>query len=60
MVSDTKIDESFPKSQFLINGLSDPFRIDRNVYRGGILLHIPNKLLSVEPIPSECFSVELN
>ena len=63
MISETKIDESFPKSQFLIKGFSDPFRIDRNVHAGGILLYvredIPTKLLSIEPIPSKCFSLSL-
>ena len=64
MISETNINESFPKSQFLIKGFSDPFRIDRNVHGRGILLYvredIPTKLLSIEPIPSECFFVELN
>ena len=63
MISEKKIDESFPKSQFLIKGFSDPFRIDRNVHARGILLYvredIPTKLLSIEPIPSECFSLSL-
>ena len=36
IISETKINKSFPKSQFLINGFSDPFCIDRNVHRGGI------------------------
>ena len=40
MISETKIDESFLKSQFLIKGLSDPFRIDRNIQGGGILLYV--------------------
>ena len=31
MLSDTKIDDSFPKGQFMIKGFGDPFRIDRNV-----------------------------
>ena len=64
MISKTKIDEIFPKSQFLINGFSYPFRADQNVHEGGILLYvrenIPTKLLSIEPIPPECFFVELN
>ena len=55
---------SFPKSQFLIKGFSDPFHIDRNLHGGGIFLYVredtPTKLLSTEPIPSECFFVELN
>ena len=40
-ISETKIDESFPKSQFLIKGFSNPFRIvNRNVHGGGILLYV--------------------
>ena len=39
-------------------------RVDRNVHGGGILLYvtgnIPSKLLSIEPIHSKCFFVELN
>ena len=30
MISETKLDSSFPTGQFLINGYNDPFRIDRN------------------------------
>ena len=40
MVSDTKIDDTFPKSQFLIEGFSKPFRFDRTEKVGGILLYI--------------------
>ena len=61
MISEAK---SLPRSQFLIKGFSDHFLIDRNVHEGGILLYArenkPAKLLSMEPIPSECFFVELN
>ena len=64
MISEAKTDKSFPKSQFLIKGFSDPFHIDRNVHGGGTLIHvredISRKLLSIEPIPSECFFVDLN
>ena len=38
MVSETKIDDTFPKSQFLIQGYSTPFRKDRTSKGGGILL----------------------
>ena len=31
MISETKLDESFPTSQFMINGLRAPFRLDRNI-----------------------------
>ena len=64
MNSETKIEDSFPESNFLVNGFSDPFRIDRNIHEGVILFYvrknIPAKLLLIEPIPSEGFFVELN
>ena len=40
MVSETKIDDTFLKSQFLIEGFSKPFRLDRIAKGGGILLYI--------------------
>ena len=64
MISETIIDNSFPKGQFLIKGFCEPFRIDRNIHGGGILFYvredIPVKLLFVEPLPTECFFVEIN
>ena len=35
MISETKIDESFPLSQFMIDGFSMPYRRDRNAHGGG-------------------------
>ena len=35
MISETKLDSSFPTGQFLINGYSEPFKIDRNS-QGGV------------------------
>ena len=40
MVSETKIDHTFPESQFLIKGFSKPFRLDRTAKGGRILLYI--------------------
>ena len=31
MLSETKVDDKFPKGQFLMKGFADPFRIDSNV-----------------------------
>ena len=63
-LSETKIDNNFPKGQFLMKGFGDPFRMDRNVNGGGILCYvredIPVKLLSVETLPTESFFVEIN
>ena len=36
--SETKLDDSYPTSQFIIDGYSKPFRLDRDSNGGGILL----------------------
>ena len=63
MISETKIDDSFPIANFLIDGFSQPYRIDRNSSGGGIMLYvredIPSNLLKVESLPIEVFYVEL-
>ena len=48
MISETKIDDTSPESQFLIEGFSKPFRLDRTTKGGGILLYIR------EDIPCRC------
>ena len=64
MISETKLDESFPTSQFFMNGFSSPHRLDRNCNGGCILLYIrqdiPSKLLSIEGDLTEVFFVEIN
>ena len=63
MISETKIDASFPIGQFLLKGYSTPVRLDRNTHGGGILLYIrediPSKLLLVEENLIEGFFVNL-
>ena len=64
MISETKLDESFPTSQFFMKGFSSPHRLDRNCNGGGILLYIrediPSKPLSIERDLTEAFFVEIN
>ena len=64
MVSETKLDNSFPEGQFLIDGYSPPIRIDRDIHGGGLMLFvkedIPCKLLSLENKPMEGFYKERN
>ena len=52
MVSEAKLDDSFPKGQFLIEGFHSTFRFDRNRNSGRIMIYvqedIPAKLLSHE------------
>ena len=66
MVSETKIDMSFPTSQFVIQGFAAPFRLDRTNAGGGILVYvrddIPSKLLNISYVSSdtECLAIEIN
>ena len=50
IVTETKLDSTFPTSQFVINGYSEPYRFDRNRNGGGVLIYIrediPSKLLA--------------
>ena len=59
MISETKLDESFPTNQFMINGFSAPFRLDLNDKGGGIILYIrediPSRLVSTESSQVEGF-----
>ena len=52
MVSETKLDGTFPKSQFLMQGYSTPFIKSRTSKGGGILLYIkedvPCKIIKTE------------
>ena len=49
LISETKLDSSFPSGKFVIKGYITPFRLDRNQNRGGLLLYvredIPCKIL---------------
>ena len=63
MISESKLDDSFPDSQFLIEAFSKPFRLDRNRSGGGIMLFnrsdIPVKVISTDKNPFENFYAEL-
>ena len=64
MISESKLDDSFHDSQFLIEGFSKTFRLDRNRNGGGAMLFIrsdvPAKVISTDKDPFESFYVELN
>ena len=66
MISETKTDELFPLSQFMIDGFSMPYRLDRNAHGGGILVYFRNniteKLLKLGNLPSdiEVIFIEMN
>ena len=65
MVSETKINNGFPVDNFVIDGFSTPYRLDRDSNGGGIVLYvredIPSNLLATdEKNHIESFYVELN
>ena len=65
MVSETKLDDTFPTAQFLMQGFSTPFRNDRTSKGGGILLYvredIPCKIIKTETDAYyEGFFIEIN
>ena len=63
MITETKLDDSFPTMQFNIEGYYT-FRLDRNEYGGGILLYvrddIPYKFIPMMNSTIEAFFIELN
>ena len=40
IITESKLDQSFPSQQFCIEGFSFPFRLDRNTNGGGIIIYI--------------------
>ena len=57
LISETKIDDSFPEAQFYYNGYSLPHRKDRSIGAGGLLLYvnenIPSKKLKGLILPDD-------
>ena len=57
LIIETKIDGTFPTSQFLMSGYSNVYWLDRNDKGGGIMLFIKDNLITF--LVSEfCFSEE--
>ena len=63
VISEKKLDDSFPESQLKIPGYSSPFRLDRDQNGGCIMVFvcedITAKLLSFEDKPIEALFIEL-
>ena len=66
LVSGTKLDDSFPTAQCLLDGFSKPYRLVRCWNGGGILLYVKDDiyscLLTDHRLPDnlECFFTEIN
>ncbi len=65
-IAETKLDNTFPTSQFILEGFHPPFRYDRNRFGGGILVYVrngvPAKELKEYQLPDniECGFLEIN
>ena len=57
LISETKLDNTFPRGQFIIEGYKKPIRLDRNCHGGGILFFIrddlPCKELTSHTFPND-------
>ena len=66
LISETKIDNTFPVSQFYVPGYWVPYRLDCTENGGGIILyvkkHIPCRILSKFTLEKEIesFAIEIN
>ena len=66
IITETKLDEAYPISQFHIDGCSMPYRLDRNRNGGGVIIYvredIPSKILRKHFSPNdiEGIFVEVN
>ena len=65
-IAETKLDNSFPEAQFILDGYKKPYRLDASASSGGLLTYVNSKipsrqLLSLK-IPSDiqCIVIELN
>lgn len=66
ILTETKIDDSFPEAQFKIDGYVTPYRLDRTSHGGGLLIYvredIPSKKLNKHTFPDdiEGMFIEIN
>ena len=65
LISKTKLNDTFPESQFLLDGFHPPYRKDRTDKGGGLLLYvreyIPCREIIVEFLPIiEAIVIEIN
>ena len=63
LISETKLDETFPHRQVSIDGFASPYRLDRNGFGGGLLTYvredIPSRFIKTELPNREGFFIEI-
>ena len=57
IITETKLDDTFPLSQFHIDGFSTPYSLDRNKNGGGTIIYIreeiPSKIVTKHCFPKD-------
>ena len=48
VIAETKLDSSFPTSQFMIPGYKMPYRLDVSAHSGGLLVYVNEQIISKE------------
>ena len=48
IIGETKLDETFPENQFLIDGFHKPYRFDRNGNGGGVMVYVRKDIPNTE------------
>ena len=48
VLSETKLDGTFPENQFSLNGFKKPYRKDRNKFGGGVMIYVREDIPSQE------------
>ena len=65
LISEAKLNDTYPGNQFYIDGFHPPYRKDRNDKVGGLVLFIkdfiPSRILNIQFNPViECMVIEIN
>ena len=64
IITETKLDKSFPSGQFLLHGYSEPFRLDRNQFGEGFIVfireNIPCSILNIKQLTIQALFIEIN
>ena len=57
VITETKLDDTFPLGQFYVDGFTMPYRLDRNRNGGGVIIYvredIPSKILKKHKLPED-------
>ena len=64
IITEAKLDSTFPTSQFMIDGYTIPYRLDRDKNGGGVLVfvreNIPSKILHMHVLMKRCYLLEIS